>query len=142
MSGGGQVFEQDLFGRSLPLHRIGEAQPSSESDRARFVPQLNTEKVAASAGREISRSSKQTGAPLGFTISKGTSLMDASPRGDVDAVFSGSVSVTLLQTWPHSHPLSLLDRVMAESLREHEATGLPLWLAVGWQEGAGIGMSE
>eukprot|EP00775_Hariotina_reticulata_P010303 gene10303-10462_t len=48
--------------------------------------------------------------------------------GDVEAVFSRRASVTTLQTWPTSHPLSLRDDVLAAALDEGPA-GLPAWLS-------------
>eukprot|EP00798_Chlamydomonas_sp_ICE-L_P014644 gene14644-20680_t len=114
--------------------RPGQTQASSNG--AVFVPQLNTMKVVRDT-RVVSKSvGGQNGEemqvpvslPTSFTIGSGTSLMDASSRGDVDAVFAGVTSVTTMQTWSHSHAFSLLDGVMVEALREDSVSGLPAWL--------------
>ena len=120
----------DLWGRSLPQQTIGQSQPNSEG--AVFVPQLNTAKVIRDTRLQVGESEPdKSRVPVSFTIGKGTVLMDASVRGDVDAVFSGTTSVTTAQTWPQSHAFSLLDRVMVEALREDSVHGLPAWLAQG-----------
>ena len=124
---GASTFEgSDVWGRSLPRQSLGDAQPSSEG--AVFVPQLNTAKVI---DRTRGGGWPQAGGaalPQAFVIGKGTSLMDNSPGGDVDAVFSGAASVTTMQTWPQAHALSLLDHVMVEALRQ-DGMGRPLWLS-------------
>ena len=96
-------------------------------------PQLNTAKVIRDTRQQQAEQSdpsdNNSRVPVSFTIGKGTVLMDGSVRGDVDAVFSGTASVTTAQTWPHSHAFSLMDRVMVEALREDSVYGLPAWLA-------------
>ena len=68
--------------------------------------------------------------PTTMRVSAGTLLVDASARGDVDAVLAGECAVGACQTWPHGHALSLLDGVMTEALREgKDGTGMPAWLA-------------
>mmetsp|Transcript_45192 Transcript_45192/g.114407 ORF Transcript_45192/g.114407 Transcript_45192/m.114407 type:complete len:519 (-) Transcript_45192:40-1596(-) len=115
----------DLWGRSLPVQRLSDAQPSSRG--AIFVPQRNTEKVVTATGRAGLGGTGGCTPPSSFRIGKGTVLMDASVRGDVDAVLAGKASVTTMQTWPHGHTFSLLDQLMAETLREGSG-GLPMWL--------------
>jgi len=116
----------DLWGRSLPVQALQDVQPRSEG--AVFVSQRNTEKVIANTrGGVYSSESRPDTPPLSFRIGKGTVLMDASPRGDVDAVMARKACVTVMQTWPPAHPFSLLDQVIVEALREGRE-GLPLWL--------------
>ena len=66
--------------------------------------------------------------PRGFTVGPGTVVADDSAKGDVDIVMGNKVAVCATQTWPHAHAFSLLDAVVAESLRQESNTGLPLWL--------------
>lgn len=124
----GKVEEGDLFGRSLPLHNISNRSPTSKG--ARFVRQLQTETL-------VERKSSEEGEALEqeqcdeyvFDLTRGTILHDASSRGDVDAILRQQVAVSTMQTWPPGHPFSLLDKVLAESLREDEDhQGLPAWM--------------
>eukprot|EP00793_Prasinoderma_coloniale_P006115 PRCOL_00004589-RA len=124
--------EQDLFGRSLPLQTVGGASAPT-SDGATFVPQLNAAQVLADAreGRAGRGAVADRPLPTAFRVGAGTLLVDASARGDVDAVLAGRCAVGACQTWPHGHALSLLDSVMTEALREAGAAddqGMPAWL--------------
>lgn len=145
--------QQDLFGRSLPRQQVG----SEATTAGAFVSQDNTSQVAskvmmagyaetaadggsfgqaaASGGGEddgAAAAAEATAAlprlPSHFTLLPGTMLNDAATSGDVEAVFSGRVSVTTLQTWPCGHPFSLRDEVLVHALDEGP-DGLPRWLA-------------
>ncbi len=132
----------DLYGRSLPLHRVGSRAPTSEG--ARFVRQLQTESlVAQSKAKDQARAEQEEGKQgegemathFTFELLRGTLLHDASDRGDADAVLGGRVAVSLAQTWPAGHPFSLLDTALAEALREGaEKDGLPAWLCTNLNE--------
>ena len=131
---------RDPFGRSLPVHHVGEATPSSKG--ARFVRQLQTERLvgeirgttSAAAEKEEeegvsgSSSSSSNIDEYVFELSSGTILHDRCSRGDADAVLNRNVSISTVQTWPSMHCFSLTDQVMVESLREDEESGLPAWL--------------
>lgn len=119
----------DVFGRSLPLHRDAEARASA--DGATFVPQLNAAKVVADTRPESTPAlalRERQPLPAAFTVGAGTLLTDASARGDVDALLAGVAAVSTHQVWPQSHALSLVDAAMVEALREDAASGLPAWL--------------
>ena len=115
----------DVWGRTLPVQRLEAAQPSSRG--ATFVRQLNTERVLRDAAAAGAAPAPRP-LPAAFTVGRGTMVMDPSGRGDVDAVFGGRACVSTLQTWPHSHPFSLLDGLKVEALRQ-DARGFPLWLS-------------
>ncbi|QDZ18399.1 hypothetical protein HOP50_01g09050 [Chloropicon primus] len=117
----------DLFGRTLPAHRFGEASPTSTG--ARFVSQLQTERLVGEINGvdEVENSSGVVVKEYEFEVGSGTLLHDRSSAGDADAVLNQMVSVSTTQTWPAMHAFSLTDQVMVESLRENRA-GLPAWL--------------
>ena len=130
---------KDTFGRSLPRQNLGDASASDVG--ARFVSQLATEKLVndrrAKARMDDKDNDKDDVArrrhpsdalPRAFVLTPGTIVADDSPRGDVDVVISGGVAVSIVNTWPHAHALSLVDAVVVESLREHPTSGVPLWL--------------
>ena len=127
---------RDLYGRSLPLHTTDAVSPTS--DGARFVPQLNSAQVAADVRGGVggvgvggAAAAADSALPTAFRLGAGTMLVDASARGDVDAVLAGRCAVSTCQVWPHGHPLSLLDAVMTEALREADGQagqGMPAWL--------------
>lgn len=120
----------DQYGRSLPLHKVGDAHPTLAG--ARFVPQRHSAEVVEETKRALGSSNvpDTTAIPKTFRITAGTKLSDNSMGGDVDALLACRCGVTLSQTWPCGHACSLLDRVVAEALNEdNEGDGMPLWLA-------------
>ena len=142
MNEGGDASDVDLFGRSLSVQYVGRA-PESTSDGARFVRQLQTDAliengrkgtestpIVAFAGASPPSASSSVSQSMSFEISAGTILTDSCASGDVDMVLRGKAAVTALQTWPCGHPCSVVDRVLIESLREDEATGMPAWLFI------------
>ena len=139
---GGDPSDVDLFGRSLPVQYVGRAAEST-SDGARFVRQLQTDALiengrkgteststVAVAGASPPSASSSVSQSMSFEIGAGTILTDSCASGDVDMVLRGKAAVTALQTWPTGHPCSVVDRVLIESLREDEATGMPAWLFI------------
>jgi len=124
-SGSSSEDSRDLWGRTLPVQKLGKTEPTSEG--AVFVSQLNTSKLVASRKDDTETRGISAELPRAFVIGTGTTVMDSSVKGDVDAVFSGKVSISTVQTWPYSHPFSLLDTVMVESLREG-TRGIPRWI--------------
>jgi len=132
-----QADNSDLFGRSLPGQSMGGG-----TQAGAFVSQDNTAALLerrrgrdgpkSAAGptwhAEASRS-RQT-LPSSFTLRPGAMLNDAATKGDVEAVFGGRASVLTLPVWPHSHPFSLSDRLLAHALLEGPG-GLPAWLVNG-----------
>jgi hypothetical protein len=146
------VDGHDLYGRTLPAASYGSSVPTGSN----FVGQDNTRKVAherssyaaedssssssssrwcststhssSSSSSSSSEANWQDAAPASFTIRHGTMLSDAAACGDVEAVFGGRAAVTLLQTWPAGHPLSLRDELLLAALDEGPG-GLPAWLA-------------
>jgi hypothetical protein len=123
-----RTSDQDLFGRSLPSQGYSERQPVAGA----FVAQDNTDKVmqgidargsAGSAG-----AAARPGVPQRFVIRPGTILSDSALQGDVEAVFSGRVSVCTQQTWPATHPFQLNDQLMVHALAEDDL-GMPAWLS-------------
>ena len=139
---------KDTFGRSLPRQNLGDASASDVG--ARFVSQLATEKLVndrrAKARMDDKDNDKDDVArrrhpsdalPRAFVLTPGTIVADDSPRGDVDVVISGGVAVSIVNTWPHAHALSLVDAVVVESLREHPTSGVPLWLCEAEDDDAG-----
>ena len=128
---------KDTFGRSLPRQNLGDA--SATDVGARFVSQLATEKLVNDRRAKARMDDKDKddvarrphpsdALPRAFVLTPGTIVADDSPRGDVDVVISGGVAVSIVNTWPHAHALSLVDAVVVESLREHPTSGVPLWL--------------
>ena len=128
---------KDTFGRSLPRQNLGDASASDVG--ARFVSQLATEKLVNDRRAKARMDDKDKddvarrphpsdALPRAFVLTPGTIVADDSPRGDVDVVISGGVAVSIVNTWPHAHALSLVDAVVVESLREHPTSGVPLWL--------------
>ena len=115
----------DLYGRSLPLQRVGGSGPSAAD--ARFVRQLQTERLVDHQGTAATAEAEAE--EMAFRVGPGVVLHDASPGGDADAVLAGKVAVSTLQTWPQGHAFSLLDAALVEALREADSSGLPAWLS-------------
>ena len=119
----------DLYGRSLPLQRVGGPASGPSAADARFVRQLQTERLVNQATACNHHATAEAEAEeMSFRVGPGVVLHDASPGGDADAVLAGKVAVSTLSTWPQGHAFSLLDAALVEALREADS-GLPAWFS-------------
>jgi hypothetical protein len=132
------VDGQDLYGRTLPSTSYSSSGSTAAPAGSNFVGQDNTAKVASDISSRWGNSNSSSGGssrptpgqpvlPSSFKVQRGTLLNDAAACGDVEAVFGGKAAVTLCQTWPAGHPLSLRDELLLAALDEGQG-GLPAWL--------------
>jgi hypothetical protein len=127
------VDGKDLYGRTLPSTSYSSSGSTAAPAGSNFVGQDNTTKVASDISSSWGSSSssridsQQRVLPSSFKVQRGTLLNDAAACGDVEAVFGGQAAVTLCQTWPAGHPLSLRDELLLAALDEGPG-GLPAWL--------------
>jgi hypothetical protein len=145
-----QVDSQDLYGRTLPSSGYGSQVPMGSN----FVGQDNTRAVLADNNSRSDSSWRSTtdgtdslqqqqqqqqegcgvqrGAsiPSSFVVQRGTLLNDAAACGDVEAVFAGRAALTVCQSWPAGHPLTVRDEVLLAGLDQVPGGLMPAWLEV------------